>query len=227
MIVGRRSLPGWLSLFVRRKESLQTTWTLRILVVAVSIALAVGTKGFWTPRLAASLTCAEDIAPSDALLLENFDPEYLVFERASALVASGVGRRVFVPVPVEGDLARRMPNRVSAGLAELMARIARLPAIELVPITQEEPITLNVAHQLREHLTREGVRTLTVVSPSFRSRRSMLIYSTAFAPDINVRCVPVHGLTTATNWADTWHGIQDVGLQFVKLQYYRYWIFAS
>jgi hypothetical protein len=83
-----------------------------------------------------------------------------------------------------------------------------------------------VARQLRDRLTREGVRTVTVVSPSLRSRRSAMIYATAFAPAIAVRCVPVVGFNTPDNWTRRWHGIQEVGLQFLKLQYYRFWVLA-
>lgn len=218
--------PAWLSLFVRRRESLRTTWTFRILAFVLLVAAIAGTRGWWERAVAGSLTCREDLAQSDALLLENFDPDYLVFERASALLRDGVTRRVFVPVPKGRTDDPEAPNRISAGLAELMAQVAHLPAFELIPVVEREPITLNVAQQVRERLTRAGVRTVTVVSPGFRSRRSVMIYATAFAPAITVRCVPVFGLNTPANWTRRWHGIQEVGLQFLKLQYYRFWVLA-
>jgi hypothetical protein len=36
--------------------------------------------------------------------------------------------------------------------------------------------------------------------------------------------VPVFGTTTPENWTGTWHGIQDVALQFLKLSYYRMYV---
>jgi hypothetical protein len=81
--------------------------------------------GFWTLRIGQSLVCPEEIAPSDIVLVENFDPDYLVFERAAALQRAGVASRVFVPVPASRDPAR--PNPMSQGIAEVMARGTRMP----------------------------------------------------------------------------------------------------
>jgi hypothetical protein len=217
---------SWRSLFFIRKESLRTTWTFRVLVTVLLVLLVAGTRGWWERAVADGLTCREDLGRSDALLLENFDPDYLVFERASALFRDGVARRAFVAVPKGRTDDPEAPNRISAGLAELMAQVAHLPSFQLIPVVEREPITLSVAQQLREPLMREGVRSVTVVSPGFRSRRSVMIYATAFAPGITVRCVPVFGLNAPTNWTRRWHGIQEVGLQFLKMQYYRFWVLA-
>jgi hypothetical protein len=43
--------------------------------------------------------CPEEIAPSDIILVENFEPDYLVFKRAAALQLAGVASRAFVLVP--------------------------------------------------------------------------------------------------------------------------------
>src|SRR5262249_10758032 len=65
------------------------------------------------------------------------------------------------------------------------------------------------------------------VSPAFRSRRSSLVYSEVLEPaGIKVYCLPVFGVHNVKNWTDTWHGRQDVALQFIKLQYYRFDIFG-
>jgi hypothetical protein len=219
-----RPSAGWLALFVTRKTSLRTTWTFRVMLVVAVVGLAAGTRRHWELAIGSSLVCHQDTTPSDALLLENFDPQYLVFERATELYHANVARRAFVPMPATDSANPQTPNTVSAGLAELMARVARLPDYEVIPVVEEEPITLNVARQVRDRLTREGVTTVTVVSPSLRSRRSAMIYSTTFAPAIAVRCVAVFGSTKAENWTHQWHGAQEVVLQFLKLQYYRFWV---
>ncbi len=181
-------------------------------------------RGFWALKIGESLICAEQSSRSDAFLLDNFDPNYLVFERANALQRSGVASRVFVPIETFSDL--ETSNPVAEGLAELMARVARLEPIEFIPIdTRREPITLNAAMQIRNALTRQHVTSVTVVTPAFRSRRSVLIYRAVMVPaGIRVDCVPVFGERTANNWTHSWHGMEEVMQQFIKLQYYRFWV---
>jgi hypothetical protein len=36
--------------------------------------------------------------------------------------------------------------------------------------------------------------------------------------------VPVFGVNTPKNWTQTWHGIQGVTEQWLKLQYYRFYV---
>ena len=72
------------------------------------------THRFWTLRIGQNLVYPEEIAPSDIILVENFEPDYLVFKRAAALQLGGVASRVFVPVPASSDPVR--PNLVSQGM---------------------------------------------------------------------------------------------------------------
>lgn len=197
------------------------TWKLRLSLLLLITVLPIATRRSWTARAAQSLVCAEHTPPSDALLIENFDPNYLVFERTEALRRAGVAARIFVPTSAnEGE-----PNSVSLGTAELMARIAWIPKIEIIPIDADEPISLNAAKQIRDTLLKEKIKSVVVVSPGFRSRRSELVYNAVLVPaGIRVGCAPVHGLQKPENWTDTWHGIQGVVEQFAKLQYYRLWV---
>lgn len=210
--------------FFRRPTRRRPTVALLLLVVGIPVALLWLTRATWTTALATSLVCTEGGARSEALLLENFDPDYLVFETARNIVRAGSPARVIVPVPAGGDEPNE-PSPVSQGIAEVMARISRLPGMELLPIAEIEPISLNAARQIRDFLLREHLTTVTVVTPAFRSRRSALVYQSVFEPaGIQVQCVPVFGTKRPETWTDTWHGIQDVGLQFVKLWYYRLWV---
>src|SRR5919108_5745792 len=108
-------------------------WKLFIVLLAV-LAAAAFTTPWWSAPLARSLVCAEQFAPSDAILVENFDVNYLVFERAAALEKRGLARVSFVPVEASSD--PNVPNAVSAGIADVMARQARLRAWHMIPITQ-------------------------------------------------------------------------------------------
>ena len=67
-----------------------------------------------------------------------------------------------------------------------------------------------------------------MVTPGFRSQRSSLVYQAVLAPaGIAVYCVPVFGQKTPANWTETWHGIQEVAEQFLKLQYYRFYVLLT
>jgi hypothetical protein len=197
-------------------------WIRRAVLLACLVSPLLAWR-LWAPFLGQSLICREMPGRSQAMVLENFDPEYLIFERGRELYNSGLAPRIIVPV--RSDHESDVPNDVALGFAEVMARVSRLPLMEVVTVRESEPITLNVALQLRAFLIREHISSVIVVVPAFRSRRSSLVYTHVFAPaGIVVRCVPVFGSRTVRNWSDTWHGVQEVGEQLLKLQYYRLWV---
>jgi hypothetical protein len=192
------------------------------LLVSV-ILVAIWSRGAWLEAIGRSLVCAQNVAPSDLILIENFDPNYLLFERAAALQKDRIAPRALVPVQAGRDST--MPKYISQAIVEVMARHARVAVWEMLPISEVEPITLNAAFQIRERVLRENVKSLIVVTGGFRSQRSLLIYRAALAQrGIQVRCDPVFGLVTPARWGDTWHGIQVVAEEFVKLQYYRFYV---
>jgi hypothetical protein len=214
---------GWRQHFFYTKKSIKTTWTLRVATLVVVIVIGVSTRGALASYVGRSLVCREDLAPSDVMLVENFDPNYLVFERAAALERAGLAPRTLVPVEASRD--PDAANPVSKGVAEVMARQARLIDWEIVLVREAEPISLNTAAQIRDHLAADHVKSLIVVTSGFRSRRSSLVYR-AVLGDVGtqIRCVPVFGRTTPERWTETWHGIQHVTEEFVKLQYYRFYV---
>ena len=213
----------WRRHLVYRKACVKTTWKFRIAALVVVLTTVVTTRGLWAGQIGRSLVCVEDAARSDLLLLENFDPSYLVFEHAAKLQKAGLAPRALVPVEVSS--VSGVPSRVSRGVAEVMAGVARLGTWDVFPFSQVEPISLNAAVQLREHLTKERVTSVIVVAPSLRSRRSALVYRTELgASGIRVSCAPVFGPETPEHWTATWHGIQQVTLEFLKLQYYRFYV---
>lgn len=188
------------------------------------IVATVASRGLWMPAVGWSLVCAEEIVPGDAILVENFDPEYPLFERAAALQRAGLAARVLVPTPAAGP-GSGAANPVSRGIAELMARFAGVQDLQIVPIDETEPYSLTTAYQVRDVLTRERLRSILLVAPALRSRRSWLVYRAVLAPaGVRVACLPVVGPHTPDNWARSWHGIQAVSMQFVKLQVYRFYV---
>jgi hypothetical protein len=223
-VESRRSAAGWRRHFFYRKEVQKTTWKFRLLAAFIVLSLIWTARGLWASRLAAGLVCREDIPPrSDALLLENFEPSYLVYVRAAALLQSGAAPDALVPVLAGTD--PETPRILTRKVSEMMAQMAGLERMTVVPIVEKEPITLNAAYQIRKALQARQVKSVTIVSPDFRSRRSFVVYNSVFAPaGIRVGCVPVFGRTTPDNWTRTWHGMQAVGLQFLKLQFYRFYV---
>lgn len=170
-----------------------------------------------------SLVCSESRATADAILIENFDVDYLPFERASQLQADGVSARILIPIRARAD--NDLPGSVDRGIVELMTGVARLRNWQTIPVHESEPYALRVAQQVKEFLAREKIRSIVIVAPGFRSRRSSLVYNAVLqSAGVNVSCVPTVESTTAETWTQTWHGIQEVALQFAKLQYYRFYV---
>jgi hypothetical protein len=82
-----------------------------------------------------------------------------------------------------------------------------------------------VALQVAKFLEDNGIRSVLVVSPGFRSTRSHLVYNHVLGPrGIRVQCVAARAPFSVDDWWHTWHGVQDVWLEFSKLLYYRFWV---
>jgi len=218
-----RATPGWTRHLLYRAERLRTTWRLRLGLLALVAAVVWLTSGWWTTAVARSLVCDPGRAPSDAILLDNLDSDYLLFERANRLRRAGVASRVLVPVMT--DRGTGEPNDVAAGIAQVMARIARTGEIEIVPTREAEPITLNAARDVQGFLEREHIGSVILVTPLFRSRRSALVYgATLGRAGVAVHCEPVQAARGVDTWTRTWHGVQEVVEQWLKLQYYRFYV---
>lgn len=216
----------WQRQFFRRRESIRTTWKLRLAIVLLALLVVPVTRSFWSMRIGQSLTCTEKIGRSDIMLVDNIDPDYLLFERAATLHKAGLASRVLIPVQVSHDSERA--NSVAIGIAELMARVAQVHAPEIMPIRASEPISLNAAYQISDFLTREHLRAVIVITPGFRSKRSSLIYQAVLArAGITVYCVPVFVGAALEDWTHSWHGMQEVGDQFLKLQFYRFYVLRT
>jgi hypothetical protein len=207
-------------LFVYRTQTWKTSWLLRLLLVGGCGFLLLGTKSCWVPVVGGSVVHKGPIVQSDALLLDNLDEDYSVYDKAGQLQRRSLAARVVIPV-VAGR-GSDSPSPYALPIVEVMSRMARLENAEFVTYGEEEPVSLNVAKQVLGHLQQTGTRSVLVISPGFRSERAYRVYDSVLGPaGIHVSCLPVFGKTTPDNWAESWHGIQDVALQFGKLWYYR------
>ncbi|HPC02361.1 MAG TPA: hypothetical protein PKY58_01095 [Syntrophales bacterium] len=212
--------------FFRRKEVTKTTLWFKLAVLAVFAAAAAGAfalRAAWLPRLAELAIHQDALLPSDAIVIENYDPDYLSFETAADLLEKGFAPRVFVPATSYRDPSR--PGSVSKGIVDVMCRLARIPAPEIIPVRHEEPITLGVAGQIAAVLEREGIRSVIVVAPKFRSRRTYLVYSAVLRDSgIRMKCFPARAARDTSDWWTTGHGIQEVTLELLKLGWYRFYV---
>jgi hypothetical protein len=210
--------------FFYRRESLKTTWTFRFLLVGAILLLILATRSWWIPATARSVIC-NDVPPSvsDAILVENYDTEYLLFERAALLRKEGIASRVLVTVPASWDSPA--PNLVSVEVVNVMARVAQLPPPEIITVRPVEPLSLSVTQQVRDYLVAHDVRSVVYVASGFRSRRADDLNRRVLGKaGIKTSCVPVLGANSIEGWTQTWHGIQSLALEFLKLQYYRLYV---
>src|SRR6267143_1930939 len=125
---------AWRHHLFYRTTALKTTWKLRLAALVVVILAGLLTRGFWVAQIGRSLVCVEELGRTDLMLIENFNSQYILFERAAALEQAGVAPRALVPVQASDD--PKVPNPVSTGIAELMARQARLKHWSMVPIKE-------------------------------------------------------------------------------------------
>lgn len=196
-------------------------WKLRLFVVLLVMAVPVATRGWWVPALGWSLVSDASIERPDIIIIENLDSNYLLFEKARNLKRDGTNARVLVPVAAAGNDPEK-PGLVAQGITDVMIRVARLDGVELLPISESEPITLNLARQVGDYLRGSEGKTVLILTSGFKSRRVHLVFSSVLGKaGIETYCLPVWGAHRPENWAETWHGIQELLLQLVKLGYYK------
>jgi hypothetical protein len=195
----------------------------KYVTLLVIVALCIGgyaSRKTWLRLGAESLVCVPSEAPSDAALIDNVDHNYTLFERAQWLKAHGLASIVLVPILSSASDGE--PNDVSLGFVDVMCRISRVSDCITFHVPSVEPITLNLARGTAQELNARGIRSMLLVTDGFRSRRAFDVYAAVLNPSgITVHCQPVFGSHTPLNWSESSHGVEEVGLQFIKLWYYR------
>jgi hypothetical protein len=198
---------------------------LRIVVAALFVGVTVGyvERGRWLPALAETLICTPGKAAADAIVIDNVQPNYRLFERARQLQDQGLATLVLVPIPsVQAD---GTPSQVYVGFMGVMCGIARVENCTPFPTEGREPISLHVAEGVARELYARGIRSILLVTSEFRSQRTATIYRSVLDPrGVRILCQPVPGTHTAHNWFTTTHGMQDFALQLGKLWYYRLFV---
>jgi hypothetical protein len=201
----------------------------KYVTLIITVALCIGgyaTRQAWLRLGAESLVCAPAELPSDAILIDNVEHKYILFERAQWLKAHGLASTVLVPIL--GSISDSEPSDVSLGFVDVMCRISRVSDCVTFHVSSVEPISLNLARGTAQELKARGVRSVLLVTDGFRSRRAFDVYAAVLGPlGITVHCQPVFGSHTPLNWSESTHGVEEVGLQFIKLWYYRVIVMRS
>ena len=164
----------WTGYIWVRKEVRRTTWKFRLALLLLILLVLLPTRAVWLTSIGRSIVHEGPVAPGDVIILENYDENYLVFKTAARLQREGLAERAIVPTPIFRDPTR--PGLIAEGFVEVMTRVSRLREPNVLPVRHSEPITLNVALQVAEALETEGIEDVIVVSPTFRSRRSLMVY---------------------------------------------------
>jgi hypothetical protein len=209
---------------LRTKQVTVTTWKFRLVVLLAAISLVFLTYPTWLIAIGGSLVHKENaLNQADLIVVENFDTDYATFETAERLVQSGYGSRVLVPVRAIDETPQI--GAVQKGFVEVMSRVAGIGQYEALPVRHSEPISLNVARQVADFLDKEHIRSVLVVSPALRSARSYLVYREVLTPrHVAVQCFATTIPAATDEWWHSWHCLQDVGIEFGKLLYYRFWV---
>ena len=186
--------------------------------IAFCVLAAYISHDLWLGALGRTLVCEEDTGAAPAILLDNFVNDYGLFRRGAELQRLRPASRVVVPFTFPDEENAEV---AAHEVANVFARLAGLSQWDLIPVEQKRaPISLNAAYRVREFLLKEHITSVTLVSPGFRSRRAEMIYQSVLSESgVTTECFPVFGAATPQTWTSTWHGIQYVGLQFMKLQY--------
>ena len=191
-----------------------------VLVLAVAAAGVWSSRATWLQAMAETLVCKPGDGTADAVLIDNVDPNYLLFEAAQRLRTRGHGTVVIVPVlrsPWDEE-----PISVRRGMAELMCKVAGIAPCDTFETIVKEPISLHLAFDAANALEARGAHSVLLVTSGFRSKRSLEVYGAVLGPrGIAINCQPVFGGQDTSNWFDTGHGVEKVVLQLLKLWYYR------
>lgn len=210
---------GWA---LYRTTIYKTTWKLRLVVAALFFLIAVATRGWWLPAIGRGLVSEPGACKPDMIVVDNLVSDYTLFKEAGAL--EKLNGRAMVLVPVRSsDHDPGRPDPVTGEIVGVMIGQARLQSWRLLPFRLVEPFTLNVARQVGRFIEgHRNIHSVLVVTLALRSRRTRLVYGRVLGKlGVAVSTYPVWGSAGREAWAATWHGRQEVVLQYLKLMYYE------
>lgn len=214
--------------FFVRREVRRLRLRFKVGLIAVVFGAAWLSAPVWLPLAVDPLVAPYAGAPTEAIVAEGwFALDHSMAKEIARICRSG--QRVYVIVnekaEVEDDYGFKLdrPGQSRLNLARAGVDTSRTTILLMSRPPDIPGNTALYAVQLRDRLQRDGIRSFTLVTDSFHSRRSCLIYSRAFAGSgIAIDCYPAPLGFDRRNWWRKSSGMQYVMAEYVKLVYYLF-----
>lgn len=215
--------------FIKRKTSRQLTWKawLGMFVLIVLI--------FWLNRFfiltniwSAIVVDTPELKHYDAIVIESWQkPQSRLISVADSLLSKGVSSKVYITffkwsptlmysggeVPVYSN---EIINLYILGVSKDTSRYKK------IGITPTDPVTINLADQVKNFMQKENVQSFLLLSESYHSQRTKLAFEKIFEHSkIYFDVMPVEIGITESNWWWTDAGLSTVFSEFIKLIYYK------
>lgn len=212
-------------LFVRREvRRLRLRFKVGLIVVTLGAAWLLAP--FYLPLISDPLVVDYRGLATEALVAEGWFALDHSLAQAIARICRN-GQRVYIIVnekaEIEDDYGFKLdrPGLSRLNLAQAGGDTSRVTVLLMYRPPDTPGNTALYAAQLRDRLLREGVRSFTLVTDSFHSRRSYLIYSRAFAGSgVTIDCYPAPLKFDRGNWWRKSSGMQYIMAEYIKLIYY-------
>lgn len=211
--------------FVRREvRRLRLRFKMGLLIIILGTAWLSGPA--WLPWVSDPLVAPYSGTPTEAIVAEGWFALDEDLARDIARICRS-DQRVYVIVNEKAEdfygFELDRPGQSRRNLARAGVDTSRA-IILLMAHTPDVPgNTALYAAQLRDRLRKDGVRSFTLVTDSFHSRRSYLIYSRIFAGSgVAMDCYPAPLGFDRSNWWRRTSGMQYVMAEYIKLGYYLF-----
>ncbi|OGG57283.1 MAG: hypothetical protein A3F84_02170 [Candidatus Handelsmanbacteria bacterium RIFCSPLOWO2_12_FULL_64_10] len=212
--------------FFVRREVRRLRLRFKVGLIAVALGAAWLLAPLYLPLIADPLVVDYKGLETEALVAEGWFALDHSRARAIARVCRN-GQRVYVIVnekaEIEDDYGFKL-DRPGLSMLNLARAGGDTSGVTVLLMYRPPDIPGNTALyavQLRDRLQRDGVRSFTLVTDSFHSRRSYLIYSRAFAGSgVTIDCYPSPITFDRDNWWRKSSGMQYIMAEYVKLIYY-------
>jgi hypothetical protein len=209
--------------FFVRREARRLRFRYRAGLLVLILGLGWLSAPVWLPFVADPLVADYAGAPAEVVVAEAWHSLDVRMARDIASVCRG--RRIYVVLDgVDSDDPEETPDRFARSLARL-AKAGVDTALVTLLLTPKRPDTPGYtsfyARHVRERMERDGVRSLTLVTGYFHSRRSHLIYRRAFAGSgIAIDCYPSSLGSDRADWWRMHAGMLSVLTEYIKMFYY-------
>ena len=207
------------SLLIRRREVWQLTWTARLVLLALIVALAITLA-----RHAGTFLALTDPVDTGYLVVEGWMPAY-TYERAGELWRSGHYRKVIAAGAYPDDALSNGTPREYVAVGSLVAAGIPRDAIALaMGAAMHQDRTFHAALNVRRWLQQrsDSHAALDVLTQGPHARRSRLLYRAALGEGVEVGVIAVPDRRfDVEHWWRTSEGVRSVLGESIAYVYAR------